>query len=44
MGTLYGQGYLFHRPMPLWEEVPERIILPSGEPATSGRGGLREAQ
>jgi diguanylate cyclase (GGDEF)-like protein/PAS domain S-box-containing protein/excisionase family DNA binding protein len=44
MGTLYGQGYLFHRPMPLWEEVPERIILPSGEPATPEHGGLREAQ
>jgi diguanylate cyclase (GGDEF)-like protein/PAS domain S-box-containing protein/excisionase family DNA binding protein len=52
MGTLYGQGYLFQRPMPLWEEVPERIVLASGEPAASlltekdipGHGGLREAQ
>jgi EAL domain-containing protein (putative c-di-GMP-specific phosphodiesterase class I) len=31
MGTLYGQGYLFQRPAPLWEEVPERIALSSGE-------------
>jgi EAL domain-containing protein (putative c-di-GMP-specific phosphodiesterase class I) len=31
MGTVYGQGYLFHRPAPLWEEVPERIALSSGE-------------
>lgn len=30
MGTLYGQGYLFQAPAPLWEEVPERIAL-SGE-------------
>ena len=33
MGTLYGQGYLFHRPAPLWEEVPERATLPFSEPA-----------
>jgi len=44
MGTLYGQGYLFQRPMPLWEEVPERIALPSGDPPPSERGALREAQ
>jgi diguanylate cyclase (GGDEF)-like protein/PAS domain S-box-containing protein len=31
MGTLYGQGYLFQRPAPLWENVPERIALSSGE-------------
>jgi EAL domain-containing protein (putative c-di-GMP-specific phosphodiesterase class I) len=30
-GTLFGQGYLFQRPMPLWEDVPERIALSSGE-------------
>jgi EAL domain-containing protein (putative c-di-GMP-specific phosphodiesterase class I) len=33
MGTLYGQGYLFHRPAPLWEDVPERAALPYNEPA-----------
>jgi diguanylate cyclase (GGDEF)-like protein/PAS domain S-box-containing protein len=33
MGTLYGQGYLFHRPAPLWEDVPERAALPFTEPA-----------
>jgi diguanylate cyclase (GGDEF)-like protein/PAS domain S-box-containing protein len=27
MGTVYGQGYLFFRPMPLWEDVPEGIEL-----------------
>jgi len=32
MGTLFGQGYLFHRPMPLCDKVPERIaLLSSGE-------------
>jgi EAL domain-containing protein (putative c-di-GMP-specific phosphodiesterase class I) len=32
MGTLYGQGYLFQRPAPLWEDVPpDRIALSSGE-------------
>jgi EAL domain-containing protein (putative c-di-GMP-specific phosphodiesterase class I) len=31
MGTVYGQGYLFHRPAPLWEDIPERAQLPSGE-------------
>jgi diguanylate cyclase (GGDEF)-like protein/PAS domain S-box-containing protein len=32
MGTVYGQGYLFFRPMPLWEDVPEGIQLAaSGE-------------
>jgi diguanylate cyclase (GGDEF)-like protein/PAS domain S-box-containing protein len=31
MGTLFAQGYLFQRPMPLWEDVPERIALSSGE-------------
>ncbi len=33
MGTLYGQGYLFHRPAPLWEDVPERVALPFTEAA-----------
>ena len=27
MGTLFGQGYLFQSPVPLWEDVPERIVL-----------------
>jgi len=31
MGTLYGQGYLFQRPAPLWDEPPERIVLAAGE-------------
>ncbi len=31
MGTLYGQGYLFQRPLPLRQDVPERIALSSGE-------------
>jgi EAL domain-containing protein (putative c-di-GMP-specific phosphodiesterase class I) len=32
MGTLFAQGYLFHRPAPLCDEVPERIaLLSSGE-------------
>jgi len=31
MGTLYGQGYLFQRPQPLWDEPPERITLAAGE-------------
>ncbi|HZR03222.1 MAG TPA: EAL domain-containing protein [Burkholderiales bacterium] len=31
MGTLYGQGYLFQRPAPLWEEMPDRIALASGK-------------
>jgi EAL domain-containing protein (putative c-di-GMP-specific phosphodiesterase class I) len=31
MGTLYGQGYLFHRPAPLWEDVPERVALAKRE-------------
>jgi len=31
MGTLYGQGYLFQRPAPLWDDVPERISLAVGE-------------
>ncbi len=31
MGTLYGQGYLFQRPAPLWDEPPERITLAAGE-------------
>jgi EAL domain-containing protein (putative c-di-GMP-specific phosphodiesterase class I) len=44
MGTLYAQGYLFHRPMPLWEEVPERVVLPAGEPGRMEQGGMREAQ
>jgi diguanylate cyclase (GGDEF)-like protein/PAS domain S-box-containing protein/excisionase family DNA binding protein len=44
MGALYGQGYLFHRPMPLWEEVPERVVLPTGEPAGSDLSALREAK
>jgi diguanylate cyclase (GGDEF)-like protein/PAS domain S-box-containing protein len=30
MGTVYGQGYLFFRPMPLWEDVPEGIPLAAG--------------
>jgi diguanylate cyclase (GGDEF)-like protein/PAS domain S-box-containing protein len=30
MGTVYGQGYLFFRPMPLWEDVPEGIQLAAG--------------
>jgi len=33
MGTLYGQGYLFHRPAPLWEDLPERVTLPFMEAA-----------
>jgi len=33
MGTLYGQGYLFHRPAPLLAEVPETVALSS-----EGRG------
>jgi hypothetical protein len=24
---VYGQGYLFYRPAPLWEQVPERTAL-----------------
>ena len=31
MGTVYGQGYLFYRPAPLWEQVPERMALSVGE-------------
>ena len=31
MGTLYGQGYLFQRPAPLWEDPPDRIALVSGD-------------
>ncbi|MCC7547651.1 MAG: EAL domain-containing protein [Burkholderiales bacterium] len=31
MGTLYGQGYLFQRPAPLWDDPPERITLSAGE-------------
>lgn len=31
MGTLFGQGFLFQSPVPLWEDVPERITL--GGPA-----------
>ena len=31
MGTLYGQGYLFQRPAPLWDDPPERITLAAGE-------------
>ena len=31
MGTLYGQGYLFHRPAPLWEELPEKVALSGRE-------------
>jgi EAL domain-containing protein (putative c-di-GMP-specific phosphodiesterase class I) len=31
MGTLYGQGFLFHRPAPLWEEAPELTALSVGE-------------
>jgi len=31
MGTLYGQGYLFHRPAPLWEDVPDRVALSKRE-------------
>jgi EAL domain-containing protein (putative c-di-GMP-specific phosphodiesterase class I) len=27
LGCRYGQGYLFHRPAPLWEQVPERTAL-----------------
>jgi diguanylate cyclase (GGDEF)-like protein/PAS domain S-box-containing protein len=30
MGTVYGQGYLFFHPMPLWEDVPEGIQLAAG--------------
>ena len=42
MGTLYGQGYLFHRPAPLWEDLPERVALPFTEPAEdSGAVQLR---
>ena len=44
MGTLYAQGYLFHRPIPLWEEVPERIVLPASEPARAEQGGMRAAE
>jgi diguanylate cyclase (GGDEF)-like protein/PAS domain S-box-containing protein/excisionase family DNA binding protein len=45
MGTLFGQGFLFHRPMPLWEQVPERIVLPAGDaPApAAGHADVREA-
>jgi len=28
MGTVYGQGYLFHRPAPLWDTVPEQAEPP----------------
>ena len=31
MGTVYGQGYLFHRPAPLWDQVPERMAALVGE-------------
>ena len=31
MGTVYGQGYLFYRPAPLLEQVPERMALSVGE-------------
>lgn len=35
MGTLFGQGYLFQRPQPLWEQVPERVALPGAEFASA---------
>jgi diguanylate cyclase (GGDEF)-like protein/PAS domain S-box-containing protein len=31
MGTLYGQGFLFHRPAPLWGQSPEKLALAGGE-------------
>jgi len=31
MGTVYGQGYLFHRPAPLWDQVPEQTALSVAE-------------
>jgi diguanylate cyclase (GGDEF)-like protein/PAS domain S-box-containing protein len=30
MGTVYGQGYLFYRPAPLWGQVPEKLAIASG--------------
>jgi diguanylate cyclase (GGDEF)-like protein/PAS domain S-box-containing protein len=27
MGTLYGQGFLFHRPAPLWEQAPGKLAV-----------------
>jgi diguanylate cyclase (GGDEF)-like protein/PAS domain S-box-containing protein len=31
MGTVYGQGFLFHRPAPLWEQVPEKLVVSARE-------------
>ena len=31
MGTVYGQGFLFHRPAPLWEPVPEKLVVAARE-------------
>jgi diguanylate cyclase (GGDEF)-like protein/PAS domain S-box-containing protein len=34
MGTVYGQGYLFYRPTPLWDQVPEKLaVAAAGEAA-----------
>ena len=30
MGTLYGQGFLFHRPTPLFEHGPDKLALAGG--------------
>jgi EAL domain-containing protein (putative c-di-GMP-specific phosphodiesterase class I) len=31
MGTLYGQGFLFHRPAPLWGQSPDKVAVAGGE-------------
>ncbi len=31
MGTVYAQGFLFHRPAPLWEQVPEKLVVSARE-------------
>jgi len=28
---VYGQGFLFHRPAPLWEQVPEKLVVSARE-------------
>ncbi len=37
MGTLYGQGYLFHRPAPLWETSRARSLPFTSQPRRAAR-------
>jgi EAL domain-containing protein (putative c-di-GMP-specific phosphodiesterase class I) len=31
MGTVYGQGFLFHRPAPLWDQAPGALVVSGRE-------------